>query len=331
VELAHAGLSREPELELLDRAHIQRVLEEQKMSVSGIVEASQAFAVGKLLTVDLIAVVEMSPGTAGVPGLVIFDSRTGVRYWNAALPVIETELERAADAVVVAVRTAHRKREGRTPAFHTVGVMTVRNADLPRSQDGLCEAMGLLVERGLSRSPDLAVLERRRLAHVNEERSLPVVEPPKDLLASLTTVDLEISRAADGRGLRAIALLKAAGKEKPEIVTVTVPEMNAMLLTETLLQKLIEALHAAPAATAADPRLERAIITAINAGAMRSVRRKRLGLSIRRMKILANAFACIWFALRPICSGQRDSTSSLSAAHEPGWTRVSKTRCSKCC
>src|SRR5207244_4220275 len=137
VDLAHVALSREPELELLDRALIRRVLEEQKLSLSGVVDASQAIAVGKLLTVDLIA-------------------------------------------VVVVVRTAHRKREGRTPAFHTVGVMTVRNADLPRSQDGLCEAVGLLVERGLARSPDLAVLERRRLAHVNEERALPVVEPPKD-------------------------------------------------------------------------------------------------------------------------------------------------------
>ncbi|MBC7816755.1 MAG: hypothetical protein IAG10_07700, partial [Planctomycetaceae bacterium] len=256
VDLAQVALSRESELELLDRALVRRVLEEQKLSVSGVVDASQAIAVGKLLAVDLIAVVEMSPGKEGVPGLVIFDSRTGVRYWNAALSIVATELEREADAVVLAVRAAHRKREGRTPAFHTVGVMTVRNADLPRSQDGLCEAVGLLVERGLSRSPDLAVLERRRLAHVNEERSLPAVDPPKDLLASLTTVDLEISRAADGRGLKGTALLKPAGVEQAQSVTVTIPELNGVLLAETLLRKLIEELRAAPAVTAADPRLE---------------------------------------------------------------------------
>lgn len=256
VDLAQVALSKEPELELLDRALIRRVLAEQKLSVSGVVDASQAIAVGKLLTVDLIAVVETSPGKEGVPGLVIFDSRTGVRYWNAALPVVATELERAADAVVIAVRSAHRKREGRTPAFHTVGVMTVRNADLPRSQDGLCEAVGLLVERGLSRSPDLAVLERRRLAHVNEERALPVVDPPKDLLASLTTIDLEISRAVDGRGLKGTALLKPAGVDQPQNVAVTIPGLNPVLLAETLLTKLIEELRAAPAVTAADPRLE---------------------------------------------------------------------------
>ncbi|MCX7421114.1 MAG: hypothetical protein NT013_16450 [Planctomycetia bacterium] len=209
VDLAQVALSKEPELELLDRAFIRRVMDEQKLSVSGLVDASQEIAVGKLLAVDLIAVVETSPGkeNENVPGLVIFDSRTGVRYWNAALPVAATELEKSADAIVIAVRTAHRKREGRTPAFHTVGLMTVRNADLPRSQDGLCEAVGLLVERGLSRSPDLAVLERRRLAHVNEERALPVVEPPKDLLASLTTIDLEIARGEGGRGLKSVALI----------------------------------------------------------------------------------------------------------------------------
>jgi hypothetical protein len=93
VDLAHVALSREPELELLDRANIRRVLDEQKLSVSGVVDASRAIAVGKLLTVDLVAVVEMSPGKDGVPGIVIFDSRTGVRYWNAALPVTATELD----------------------------------------------------------------------------------------------------------------------------------------------------------------------------------------------------------------------------------------------
>ncbi|MFM9961815.1 MAG: hypothetical protein ACKV2Q_11390 [Planctomycetaceae bacterium] len=261
VDLAQVALGKEQELELLDRAFIRRVLEEQKLSVSGLVEASQAIVVGKLLAVDLIAVVETSPGKENdkVPGLVIFDSRTGVRYWNAALPVSATELEKAADAIVVAVRTAHRKREGRTPAFHTVGVMTVRNADLPRSQDGLCEAVGLLVERGLSRSLDLAVLERRRLAHVNEERALPVVEPPKDLLTSLTTIDLEIARGEGGRGLKGTALISNLKSQisNPKLnVTVTIPDMNGVLLSEALLRKLIEELKAAPAEKGADPKLE---------------------------------------------------------------------------
>ncbi len=260
VELAQVALSKEPELELLDRAFIRRVLEEQKLTVSGLVEASQAIAVGKLLAVDLIAVVETSPGQEKdkVPGLVIFDSRTGVRYWNATLPVAK-ELEKASEAIVAAVRTAHRKREGRTPAFHTVGLMTVRNADLPRSQDGLCEAVGLLVERGLSRSPDLAVLERRRLAHVNEERALPVVDPPKDLLASLTTIDLEIARGEGGRGLKAIALISNLKSQisNPKLnVTVSIPELNGVLLSEALLRKLMEELKAAPAEKGADPKLE---------------------------------------------------------------------------
>ncbi len=261
MDLAQVALSKEPEIELLDRALIRRVLEEQKLSLSGVVDASQAIAVGKLLTVDLVAVVEASPGKDSdqVPGLVIFDSRTGVRYWNATLPIAATELERAAELIVVAVRTAHHKREGRTPAFHTVGVMTVRNADLPRSQDALCETVGLLVERGLSRSPDLAVLERRRLAHVNEERALPVVDPPKDLLASLTTIDLEISRGEGGRGLKGTALisnLKSQISENKLNVTVTIAESNGVLLAEALLQKLIAELKAAPAVTAADPKLE---------------------------------------------------------------------------
>ena len=256
VDLAQVQLSREAGLELLDRALIRRVLDEQKLSLSGAVDASQAIAVGKVLKVDLIAVVESSPGKDGVLGVVIFDAQTGIRFWNTALPEAAKELERQAEEVVKCVQIANRKRERRTQGGLTVGVLTVRNADLPRSQDGLCETVGLLIERGLSRSPDLAVLERRRLAHVNAERAIPVAEPNQELLASLTTIDLEISRGDGGRGLKGTALLKRAGAEQAQNVTVSIAESNEVLLAETLLKKLIEALQAAPAVASADSKLE---------------------------------------------------------------------------
>ena len=46
------------------------------------------------------------------------------------------------------------------------------DVDLPRDMDAFCDSVGLLLERGLAASPDLAVLERRRLHQVNRERDV---------------------------------------------------------------------------------------------------------------------------------------------------------------
>jgi hypothetical protein len=252
--LAQAQLSTDADLELLDREQIRRVLEEKKVALSGVVDSRQALEVGQLLTVDLFAAVESQPDAEAPPAVVIFDARSGVRYGDTLLPATAAEPARAADAVAAAVRAATRKRVHQ--GLHTIGLLAVRNADLPRSQDGLCETVGLLLERGLPRSPDIAVLERRRLEHVNEERSLPIASPPAGLLASLVNVELEIARAPEGQGLTATALLTEVGKNQPRKITVQIPEPNAPLLAEALLAKLIEALQAAPVEGAADPLIE---------------------------------------------------------------------------
>jgi len=38
--------------------------------------------------------------------------------------------------------------------LHTVGLLRVRNADLPRQFDSLCDTVGLLLERELTASPE---------------------------------------------------------------------------------------------------------------------------------------------------------------------------------
>ncbi len=256
VALAQAKLSRAEDLELLERDEIRRVLDEQKLTQSGIVDATQVVALGKLLKADLFAVVDGSAGSDGIASVVVFDARSGLRYWDVACSVAAAELEQASDAVAEAVKSASHKRGRQNKGLHTVGFVTVRNADLPRSQDALCDTVGFLIERGLPRSPDIAVLERRRLQRVNEERSLPGSGESIELLASLSTVDLEISRGADGRGLQATALVKHAGQQTPERVTATVAESDAAALAEALSQKLIELMHAAPVGAVPDRRVE---------------------------------------------------------------------------
>jgi hypothetical protein len=239
--VAEAKLSELPDVEVLERSAINRVLAEHKLTLSGFVAADQAVSVGKLLAVDLFAVLDAGANAKEIGGLVIFDAHTGVLLWDAALP--GDNLDAAVRGMVEAVSAAQRKH--RTPKkLRPVCVLTVRNVDLPRDMDAFCDSVGLLLERQLAASPDLAVLERRRLHQVNRERDLPTNSPLRQLLASVITLELEVGRSSDKDRLRATVLLSDGQGKSLGKSTVAVSKRDAVALSAALLRATAQALDA---------------------------------------------------------------------------------------
>ena len=251
--LAEVKLSQVAGIHLLERQAIDKVLTEQKLSLAGVVAADQVVAVGKLVSVDLFAVLEAGTIPKEGGGLVIFDARTGVRLWDAALP--SGELEQTVTATVDAVQAASKKRNA-TGKMRPVCLLTVRNADLPRGLDVFCDSVGLLMERQLVASPDLAVLERRRLEQVNKERNLPVDSPLGRLLASVVTIELDVGVAPDGKGLRATALLSDSAGKSLGKVTASVKDRNAAELGRAVAKEVAGALNVEVLPAARNPEVE---------------------------------------------------------------------------
>jgi tetratricopeptide (TPR) repeat protein len=252
--LAEVKLGQEKGIELLERGAIDRVLAEQKLALTGLVEASQAIAVGKLLSVDLFAVVEATPQTKEALGLVVFDAATGARLSDEALS--STDPDKAADAVAAGIRAAAEKRASAAKNLRTVGLLTVRNADLPQEMDSLAEAIALILERGLVRSSNIAVLERKRLEQVNREKALPKQPSDPALWGSLVLMELDVGRARTGSGLRLTVLLSDSTGKQLEKVAAEVADVNAASAVTALLPGVRKALSAAPPAGANDPHRE---------------------------------------------------------------------------
>jgi len=250
VDLALAGLSANNDLELLERSAIERVLTEQKLSLSGLVDANRAVAAGKLLAVDLFAVVETAPGGKEALGLVVYDTKSGVRLGDVALP--EGEANKVADGVAEEVRKAATKRADAAKKLRTVCLLGVRNADLPPVLNDFCDLVALMLERELVRSPTLAVLERRRLELVNRERGLPTRATPHALSASLVLLDLEVRRAP--QGLQATAFLTDGKGKALTRFTAVVREAKPADLAAALYQPVSRFLEAAPAPRAGGDR-----------------------------------------------------------------------------
>lgn len=248
LELAEAGLSENKGVELLERRQVERVLAEQALTLSGLVDANKVVAVGKLLSVELFAVVETTAGGKEALGLVVFDARTGVRLADVTLP--GGDVKEKADAAAEAVRGAVGKHEKGAGKVRTVCVVSVRNADLPREMDSFCQSVGLVLERRLTGSPGVAVLERKRLEFVNRERNLPGNAVDKDLLASLLTLDLEIHRA--GKGLGVLAVLTDGKGRRVGRVTAEARGGAAADLVEPLVKGILKEAGGLPAGAAPD-------------------------------------------------------------------------------
>jgi hypothetical protein len=252
--LAEAKLSAVQEVELLERTAIDKVLAEQKLTLAGVIDANQAVAVGKLLGVDVFGVVETDPAGKEVLGLVVFDAATGVRLADTALPA--NGADTAAQAVAGAVSGALRKRAAGPKQLSTVCLLGVRNADLPRDRDAFCEGLALILERRLLTSPTIAVLERRRLEHVRQERTLPAQQPANELLASVLLLELEVSRGHGPREVRGV-LTVSDSKGKPLTkITAQAEEAKVEDLVGPLLSGAGKFLRAAPGSQGSDRHRE---------------------------------------------------------------------------
>jgi hypothetical protein len=256
IALAEAELGGDAELELLDRQAVLKVLAEQKLALSGLVDPDQAIKAGKLLNVDLFAILECAPENATtdgsktkkrILGLTALDTRSGVRLWDAPLP--PSDSEETAINLAAAVKGAVTKHRQQGKAVRTVGLLTVRNADLPRSQDPTIHAIGRLLERHLLRSPDVAVVERERLRVVLQERNLPTAERTGPLLASLHLLELEIGRDGEQGFLARIRVSDGAGKE---VALLKATAIDPVALAAKLLPEVLRALDAKKPAAALD-------------------------------------------------------------------------------
>lgn len=242
VALAEARVSQLPGVQLLERGEIDRIVAEQGLSAGGFSDSENAVRIGRLLRADLIAQIEWEPVGQSSLGMTVFDARTGARLWDSPLPgAVETSVH----AIASAIAGCRAKSALRPDQRRVVCLVAARNAELPRAMDQFCEVTGQLFERELTRNHRVFMLERRRLDALNRERELTGNDPMRDLLASVTLVQIDLNRGADGTGLRGVVTLSDGESRVLDRITVDVSEHDASALAEQLAARVADRLGAA--------------------------------------------------------------------------------------
>lgn len=252
VALAEAELAQGGEVQLVERQQVDRIIGEQQLSLSGLMDADQAIKAGRVLSAQLIASIEAGKGSASL-ALVVFDASTGVRLWDETIAAAG-DAERAEKIVRLVVAAAIKRQHLNT--LRTVCLLAVRNADLPRGMDGFCDAVGQLLERNLVRSTGIVLLERSRLELVTRERALAEDAASRQLLASLVVVSVDVARQE--QGLRAVAMLTDGSGKSLGTVTATAAGQDAGALVAALVAGVARDRNVPAPAGAADLAAEAA-------------------------------------------------------------------------
>ena len=251
--LAEAELSARAGLTLLDRVAIGNVLREQNLAAEGFARPDDAVRLGQLLAVDVFIHAEAISGEEAL-GVAAFETVQGIRLLDRAL--VGAEPDALAQALTAAVDAALAKWQAPAGEATAIALMGVRNVDLPKSRNGECEALGVLLERRLLDSPDVVVVERKRLQSLNLDREMAPNRPDGRLLAAPVLVELDVEGAGAEGGLRAAAHLSSVKGGMLGIVRAgakTAPE-----LADKIGSKILEKLEAGAAIAAASPQLESA-------------------------------------------------------------------------
>lgn len=242
-ELALAQLSGDKGLDLLDRSAVDKLLQEQKLSLTGLVDADKAIQAGKILAVDVLGVIDVSAATKQNIALVVYDAATGVRLVDQGFST--SELEPQGLETAAGLRRAVQAWRAGTKHLKTVCFLPARNADLPTYLDPFCEAMSAMLERQLLHHPGVAALERKRLEGFTREKELATAAAARELLASVLLLELEFAQGNEKKSIRATIVVRDHAGKLLHQLSHEVAEAEQAMLLEPLTRKLHKALNTA--------------------------------------------------------------------------------------
>lgn len=197
LDMLSVKISQQDDLALLERAEVERLLQEQEMALFAGTEhaeisATSAVATGRLLGVDLFLLLEAGgEGPARELRARFVDTRFGFKLDDIRLPMPSAEQFDSSSAQLTArVRSLLSRVTKDTLDMSIVGVLAFRNIEPSGEGDHLADEMRAGIENQLMIRTGIIVAERQRTRPISDEREL-VSEIPKALRTSLMVISGE--------------------------------------------------------------------------------------------------------------------------------------------
>ncbi len=178
----------------VERAEIKKVLAEQKLSASGLVDPANIVKCCQLLKVDLFTVIVCSPKTQAPAEVIVFDTKLGIRLADICLPEkFYAQVKLTADTVTAAIARQQQLNAGK---LKLISFMPLNLIALNGKEADSARLAELVLMRRLGQNQSILLLERSQLDFLLKERSL---HPDNDnqLLAGSLFIQLEPELSGD--------------------------------------------------------------------------------------------------------------------------------------
>jgi hypothetical protein len=242
VDLAETALAADPRIRLVDREHLRKVLEEQKLAaLMGPADGAKRVQIGRLVGCDLLIIVRQDPSPQKVVRVVIADTRTGIRLVTAELSAKHAAQMRQLPPALLT--TALEKRAVAQPIV--LAIPPFANDDLSRSNQFLQSSLATVCEAVAAHYPQILLVEleeARELAKENSltgretSRALPYYLPGRFRLESANAERPPQATLRLDRGNTLIAELKL-DSPTPENIGAFVQSAAAELLSSLAVKK----------------------------------------------------------------------------------------------
>lgn len=221
VEACEVALTREPAAVLVERTQIQKILDEQQLAVSGLVDPRTATRVAHLLPVDAFLFVDrIRAADVDLHRCLILETATGITL-GSALFTLEDFYGREPAAVQWIRHVLARQRTAPEDRRY-VAVAGFRSEEPVRALEDLAQCLGSLLSLDLSHSPAVVLLDRDYLPKLRDEKDLTGVG--LKLRASSTLIDGGLRHAGSrGGGLILAMRLAPLGGGRDQLIDVPIP------------------------------------------------------------------------------------------------------------
>ncbi|TWU08208.1 CsgG/HfaB family protein [Stieleria varia] len=205
-DLLTAELFQTESIQLVERADIELILNELKLSESGLTSSDQMLRVGNMSQADALLLLsasqenESSESDSESPKLRVrlVDSRTSIRLLDRLYVSSGGQFD--IDQVTRDLQQSSSKLSLPADELQLISLMSIKSGEPGDTLTGFCHSMTTLVESGLFRVPNVIVLERSELTRLRQESRTSGLD--LKLRASTRLLEISIRRDASREGTR---------------------------------------------------------------------------------------------------------------------------------
>ncbi len=173
VSLLEVELSQKEGIKLLERAAIDKILEEQKLSAAGLMDRAAAIKIGKLLRADAFIILSLESQTQDANDLIrvrVSETAHGLRLLDYFEQSDKTNPKESVEKIVKKIETVINKINQPDEKLIPIGIVDIHRVQLGEQYKMLERTLPVMLSVRLSLEPQIIMLEREDLKALLDEK-----------------------------------------------------------------------------------------------------------------------------------------------------------------